>query len=338
MVVDAVLANDELDFVRFRISYLAELVDVFYIGESEVTFSGHPKALFFKPMLNQLKQSGAKVEVVNIKVPDQLIATGERWSVETYARNFLLEYVCENHRDDIVLFSDVDEIPSKEQVRTLIELGDSLRIRSVPTQVCLRKANWIEYWPNQWKGKWGNGLLGKYWVPRIRRGKYPFVGGEPGVHLSYVGMDSSDVRKKYRSFSHGELDREELSSESFLSFADDFHISHIGRALEPGAGLLTVVEPEDLTNLQTAAFEQNPSWFDFAPVSQPLHRRLVASWLLFMAIRGSLQGQLNDAYAPVYSWKWLRHAFSYASVWVAWRAFVSLGIKSFLTRKNTTPS
>ena len=334
MVVDAVLANDEWDLVVFRIRYLAPLVDTFYIGESAVTFSGIAKERFFDSRKEQLKALGAKVEVVDLRIPEDLLKSGERWAVETYARNTLLEYVCEKHREDLVLFADVDEVPSRAQVRSLVARGRSLEIMSIPTQVCLRRANWIEYWPHQWRGKWGNGLLGKHWVPRIRRGTYPLVEGEPGAHLSYVGMDSVGVRRKYQAFSHGELDREELSSEAFLSLADEFHISHIGRALEPGAGLLTVVQPKDFTELQKEAFEQNPSWFDFAPVSKPLHRRLVASWLLFMAIRGTLRGRLDDAYAPLYSWTWSRHALAYAFVWLGWKAFVGLGIKGLLAKKN----
>ena len=338
MVVDAVLANDEWDLMAFRIRYLAPLVDTFYIGESDVTFSGLPKERFFHARRAQLKALGANVEVVNLSIPDEILKSGERWAVETYARHTLLEYVSERHRDDLVLFADVDEVPSRAQVRSLMAKGTSLTIMSIPTQVCLRRANWIEYWPHQWRGKWGNGLLGKYCVPKIRKGKYPLVGGEPGAHLSYVGMNSTGVRKKYQAFSHGELDREELSSEAFLSFADDFHISHIGRALERGAGLLTVVQPENFTEVQKDAFEQYPAWFDFAPVSKPLHRRLVASWLLFSAIRGTLRGELEDAYAPTYSWRWWRHALAYSFVWLGWKAYVGLGIRAFVTRKDDSSS
>jgi hypothetical protein len=334
MVVDAVLANDEWDLVRFRLNYLSPLVQKFYIGESAVTFSGLPKEPFFSARLRELRHEGFDVEVINLDIPDELLHSGERWAVETYARNTLLETVCTKHPEDLVLFADVDEVPSRAQVQTLIGQGDALTIASIPTQVCLRKANWIEYHPHQWRGKWGNGLLGKHWVPRIRRGSYPLVSGEPGAHLSYVGMTAADVRRKYQAFSHGELDRDEVASDDFLAFADHFHISHIGRALEPGAGLLEVVQPEDFTDLQRSAFEAYPEWFSLQPIHQPRLRRVVASWLLFMEVRGTPRGSFADAQAPLYSWAWLRHALTYAAVWLAWRVASSLGVIRLLQRSS----
>ena len=335
MVVDAVLVNDEWDFVLFRIRYLSPVVDKFYLGESSVSFSGMPKDRYFHSRQAEIDTLGVEVEILDIDIPLDLVNGGDRWAVETYARNTLLQKVCERHLDDVVLFADADEVPSRDQVRNLVNLGAGLEIMSIPTDVCMRKANWIEFWPEQWRGKWGNGLLGKHWVPRIRRGTYPLVGGEPGAHLSYVGMDAEGVRRKYQAFSHGELDREELSSEAFLSFADSFHISHIGRALEPGAGLLSVVQEPDFTDLQKNAVVQFPRWFDLAPVTHPRHRRAVASWLLFLAIRGSLRGTFDDAHAPAYSWRWLRHAVAYAAVWAAWRVFVGLQLNRLFRRQPT---
>lgn len=338
MVVDAVLVHDEWDLVLFRLAYLRPVVDKFYLGESALTFSGLDKERFFHSRQKQLAKLGVDVEVLDIEIPQDLVAGGERWAVETFARNTFLRRVCELHPHDLVLFADADEVPSREQVRALAAVGSGLPITSIPTQVCMRRANWIEFEPQQWRGKWGNGLLGKDWVPRIRRGSYPLVEGEPGAHLSYVGMGPEDIRRKYQAFSHGELDRDELSSEAFLAFADMFHISHIGRALEPGAGLLSVLEESDFTELQREVMVAHPGWIDTNPVQQPRHRRLVASWLLFLAIRGSLRGNLEDALAPVVSWKWLRHALAYALVWSGWRTLTILGIvKLFRSRLTSQP-
>ena len=335
MVVDAVLANDEWELVLLRLHYLSPVVDKFYIAESRATFSGREKVLFFSQRVKEIRDLGYDVEVVNIEIPDSVLAGPERWTVETYVRNSFLETVCERHPDDLVLFSDVDEIPSIDQVRTLINMGDTLGIMSIPTQVCLRKANWIEYQPHQWWGKWGNGLLGKHWVPRLRRLKHPLVEGEPGAHLSYVGMNPAAVRGKYQAFSHGELDRDYFASDEFLRFADQFHISHLGRALEPGAGLLMVAREDQLTDIQRAVRDMKPEWCDFSPVSTPRHRRLVASWLVFSVVRGKARVELGDAVAPLYSWRWLRHAVLYALVWSGWKLLTVTGLLRLLRKQPT---
>ena len=332
MVVDAILANDEWDLVVFRLRYLSPRVDKFYIGESAVTFAGKPKEPFFANRIGKLQSLGFDVDVIDLAIPDDLLAGNERWAIETYARNMLLETVASKHPEDLVLFSDADELPSLDQVDGLVSQGAELVIASIPTQVCLRKANWIEYEPHQWRGKWGNGLIGKHWVPRIRRGTYPMAEGEPGAHFSYVGMSSSDVRRKYQAFSHGELDRDEMASDEFLGFADHFHISHLGRALDPGAGLLTVVQPADFTSVQKLAFKQNPNWFSFEPIHQSTVRRLVASWILFREVRGTPKVSRSDAYAPVYSWRWVRHAVTYLVVWVGWKTLNGLGLIRLIKR------
>ena len=339
MIVDAVLANTEWDLVVLRASYLAPKVDKLYIGESLVTFSGREKDAFFARRASELTGLGFRVEVVEIPIPPDVLDQRDRWSIETYARNYFLQTVAEKHPKDLILFSDVDEIPSLDQVERLGNGAPLTEIFSVPTQVCLRRANWVEYFPEQWGGKWGNALSGELWVPRIRRGRYRFATGEAGAHFSYVGMDASAIRGKYQAFSHGELDRDDLASEEFLGFCDHFHISHLGRALERGAGLLSVAREDQLTDIQQAVARLKPEWCDFAPVSAPLHRRLVASWLVFSIVRGRAGVEVGDAFAPLYSWRWLRHAVLYALVWSGWKLLTVTGLLRLLRKQPTgTPA
>lgn len=332
MVVDAFLANDEWDLVLFRLKYLSPVVGKFYIGESRITFAGNPKDMVFHSKTEDLKERGYDVEVVELNVPDDFVGLTERWAIETFVRNLLLETVGQKHPNDIVLFSDVDEIPSLDQVKMLLAVKNFGEIVSIPTQVCLRRANWVEFSADRWRGKWGNALPGSRRVPRIRRGRYPLAQGEPGAHLSYVGMAAGEIRRKYQAFSHAELDRDDLSSESFLAFADDFHISQLGRALEPGGGLLRVLNPSEFNDVQRAAFLSNPEWFSSEPIRYPNHRRLVASWILFSAVRGKLKGSVSDAHAPLWSWRWGKHALAYGCVWLAWRAFAALGMSGVVKK------
>ena len=112
MIVDAVLANTEWDLVVFRATYLAPKIDKLYIGESLVTFSGIEKEPFFARRAGELARLGFLVEVIEIPIPQEVLDQRDRWSIETYARNHFLQVVAEKHPDDLILFSDVDEIPS----------------------------------------------------------------------------------------------------------------------------------------------------------------------------------------------------------------------------------
>jgi hypothetical protein len=47
VIIDAFLANDELELVQLRISYLSTSVDAVFIGEAVETFSGKSKTLRF---------------------------------------------------------------------------------------------------------------------------------------------------------------------------------------------------------------------------------------------------------------------------------------------------
>jgi hypothetical protein len=61
---------------------------------------------------------------------------------------------------------------------------------------------------------------------------------------------------------------------------------------------------------------------------------VVASWLLFMEVRGTPRGSFADAHAPLYSWAWLRHALTYSAVWLAWKVASALGVIRFLPRSS----
>jgi hypothetical protein len=79
--------------------------------------------------------------------------------------------------------------------------------------------------------------------PNIRDAGFPPVLEEQGAHLSYVGFSAEQVKEKFSSFEHTELDLEHLYQGNVLEFANACGIDHIGRPGQPGFGLLREAKP-----------------------------------------------------------------------------------------------
>ncbi|MBE7703281.1 MAG: hypothetical protein E7Z89_04435 [Cyanobacteria bacterium SIG28] len=105
--------NEEL-LLELRLNYLDEIVDKFVIIEANKTFSGKPKGQNFD--INKFKKFKDKIIYVFL---EELPETQNPWVIESYQRNYIQEVLKrENAKDDdIVIVSDVDEIPSVRAIR-----------------------------------------------------------------------------------------------------------------------------------------------------------------------------------------------------------------------------
>ena len=128
MIVDAFTFLNEKELVELRIKYLNELVDCFLIVEADVTHTGKEKKWNFSELLNNnLKEFSHKIQYHQMKVdlkkaeaeksPNYKGGTwGRSWKVESVQRNFIKE-ACKNFSpSDIIIISDLDEIPSKDKL------------------------------------------------------------------------------------------------------------------------------------------------------------------------------------------------------------------------------
>lgn len=276
VIVDAFLANDETALVVFRLEYLKQRVDKFYIGECRFTFSGASKPLVFRELVEVLRATGAEVECVELTVSDELLRGGNRWAIEESTRDSFLTAVARQHREDLILFCDVDEIPSLAQIDELHALGDALSVSSIRTPLYYRRANWLVN--SDWQA--AKALLGRHASPGVRYANCQSIQAPPGAHFSYLGLSSEQIRDKYRAFSHSELDHDESSSVDLIAFADSYRISHTGGAKRKGLGLLKTVKAQDLGDVERFALARHADWFEFSPCAARLPRRLAASWLL----------------------------------------------------------
>ena len=128
MIVDAFTFFNEKELVELRIKYLNDIVDCFLVVEADHTHTGIKKKWNFSELLNNnLKEFSHKIHYHKMKVdlkkaeaeksPNYKGGTwGRSWKVESMQRNFIKE-ACKNFSpSDIIIISDLDEIPSRSKL------------------------------------------------------------------------------------------------------------------------------------------------------------------------------------------------------------------------------
>ncbi len=107
---------NELDILELRLSELDATVDRFVLAEATRTFSNEPKPLIFRDNRERFARFLHKIEHV---VVDDLPAEGDAWDREAFQRNAVARGLGRAAPDDVIMLSDVDEIPFPEHVAAL---------------------------------------------------------------------------------------------------------------------------------------------------------------------------------------------------------------------------
>lgn len=124
MKVDCFTFFNELDILEIRLEELYPVVDAFVLVESKQTFRGQDKPLFFAENRDRFSKWADKI--VHIQTDDKSIQFSgkhgmDSWEREYYQRNKItagLDWF-DLEPDDIVMISDVDEIPRRAVVETI---------------------------------------------------------------------------------------------------------------------------------------------------------------------------------------------------------------------------
>jgi len=278
VLVDAVIFDDELDILDFRLKYLADKVDYFLIAESKRTFAGEAKPLVFRSVCHRYAHLTHRLKLVEYELPAE---AEDRWEREALARNSLLPALRAFPPESVALVCDVDEIPSAEQCVAARTVD---RAHSIAMRTYLRRANWRVHYEQPWLGaravpvsrlpekletlRWGEPL------------ELPVLGGSDGAHLSYVGFNASGIARKYSHYSHVELDTPAAASHSLIALADRMAVDHMGKPYRRGRGLLSVEDADDWDDIQEWAHRDHPDWFD----SRQQHPRRLARLCAVMLI------------------------------------------------------
>lgn len=231
MVYDCFTFFNELDLLEIRLNTLSEVVDRFVIAEATRTHRGQPKELLFEK--NRARYAAFSDKIVYVVVddllPEEAVARDVLnlpWVNENRQRNALARGLVGAKGDDVILVSDLDEIPRPEKVVEAVRLAQQGEVVRLIQDVFIYYANLKDYRTPQWHlgtlavsfATYATGRVlddvacdrftsasecaGRC-IQKVRFLRPTRRLANAGWHMSYLGGLAA-VRRKLQSFAHAE--------------------------------------------------------------------------------------------------------------------------------------
>ncbi len=213
MLVDATIFFNELAMLQLRMRELYDLVDRFVVVEAGETFSGQPKPFYLQAHRGHLEDPQGKLTYIQVpRLPPLWDATeASRFRLEAYQRDAVLPVLlhCGLRPDDLVLLSDVDEVPSRDAVqrfRQQVVHGQVMQF----SQLMLKR---------NLEDPTADGFNRQLW------------GGTLGVRFSQLGRTSPNELRQAVAHSGELLDRDRAAQRGIIVLeAGGWHFSSFGGA------------------------------------------------------------------------------------------------------------
>lgn len=245
-IIDSFIFYNELDLLKYRLSILNDFVDYFILVESTHTFTGHPKNLFYnenKTFFDKFNQKIIHIIVDDFpyKYPNINYQQNNQWQNEYFQRNCISKGINEIKNilidEDIILTSDVDEIPDP---KILIEIKNNKLIFDKNN---LNRLSLDMYYYNlnlrlgngqNWHGikliTWYSYNIINLSFQQMRIWEYshnvPII-PYGGWHLSYFG-DINFIINKIKGFAHQEYNNDKYINKEILEKKIKNGINFIG--------------------------------------------------------------------------------------------------------------
>ena len=113
-IYDCFTYFNEADVLKLRLEILGPYVDYFVIVEASKTFTGKDKPMYFDQIPNWIHDWDEKIIRRVVDFPDHDMTSWER---EIYQRNQIAKVLDGCSGNDIIIISDVDEIPNLDAIQ-----------------------------------------------------------------------------------------------------------------------------------------------------------------------------------------------------------------------------
>ena len=117
MVYDCFQFFNELDILKIRLNVLSPVVDKFVISEATETFSGLAKPLYYEE--NKELFAEFRDKIIHVVVEDT--PKGDTHYRDTFQKNAVTRGLKGCTDEDIIIFSDLDEIPNPDKIRGILQ-------------------------------------------------------------------------------------------------------------------------------------------------------------------------------------------------------------------------
>jgi len=219
-VFDCFTFFNEEELLRIRLEELSDVVDRFVLVEANQTFTGKQKPFYSSQLGSWFDEwlSNRRVIVSRVHFPQRDLTP---WHREEFQRNALaLAWINLAGLDDLVIFSDVDEIPRPSVIETLKNNAQSIDVVALDVTQYFWNFNWqVPSHCNQGGrpivarvGSMVNVMAdGSFKVtqePHDLRANTKARIPNAGWHFSFLG-EYDRIIHKIESFAHTEYDNEE---------------------------------------------------------------------------------------------------------------------------------
>ena len=213
---------DEEHVLDLRFNILNEFVDFFVIVESTTNHQGNLKKLNFDS--NKFKKFNNKIIYVVVDDTAEAIKKPHLWGeslVEQHQRNSIMKGLKNCKEDDLIILSDVDEIPDLSKINSF-EKKNKYAVFS--QKMFGYKINLLNETENNWHGSkicLKKNFKSPQWLRDLKFKKYPFwridkirnlqIIENGGWHFAYL-QKPENILNKIKSFAHGEFNKENFTN------------------------------------------------------------------------------------------------------------------------------
>lgn len=151
-IYDCFTYFNESEILELRLAHLYDTVDFFVIVEADMTHRGEKKEYNFEKIKDKVSLYQDKIIYVKLKLKKDGLEKNE-WLLENAQRNGILDGLKNCSEDDLILISDLDEIPSKNAINSLLHGRAVIDFFSDRKRRLYKKILSILFFPEQLKTK-----------------------------------------------------------------------------------------------------------------------------------------------------------------------------------------